>query len=307
MARNKVSVVGAGKVGSTTAQWIVAKGLADVALIDIVEGLPQGCALDTLEAAPVLGGSVTCTGQQGYEAVAGSDIVVITAGKPRTPGMSRDDLLAVNASIVGKVAEECAKQAPDAIYIAVTNPLDVMAYVVKRATGADGQRVMGMAGILDTSRFRAFVASELSVSPRDVQAMVLGSHGDAMIPLIRTATVGGVPLTDLLSPDRIESLVERTRKGGAEIVSLLKTGSACVAPSASVVEMVQSILQDEKRVLPCSVYLTGQYGINDAFVGVPALLGSQGVERVLEISLTDEEKEALQACAQSVQEAMAKV
>jgi len=307
MARRKVAVIGAGKVGSTTAQWIVAEGLADVALIDIVEGLPQGCALDTLEAAPVLGGSVDCAGGQGYDAVEGSDVVVITAGKPRTPGMSRDDLLAVNASIVGQVAEACAERAPNAVYIPVTNPLDAMAYVVKRATGADERSVVGMAGVLDTSRFRAFVGDALSVSPGDVQALVLGSHGDAMIPLIRTATVGGVPLTDLLSRERIEALVERTRKGGAEIVSLLKTGSACVAPSASVVEMVRSILLDQKRVLPCSVYLTGQYGIEDAFVGVPAVLGSGGAERVLEISLTDEELEALRACARGVREAVDRV
>jgi len=307
MARDKVSVIGAGKVGSTTAQWIVSQDLADVVLIDVVEGLPQGCGLDTLEAAPVLASSMSCAGCQDFEAVEGSRIVVITAGKPRTPGMSRDDLLAINASIVSKVAQACGERAPQAIYIVVTNPLDVMAYVVKRAVGADEKRVVGMAGVLDTSRFRSFVAHALNVSARDVQALVLGSHGDDMIPLIRTATVGGVPLTDLLSVEAIEALVQRTRNGGAEIVGLLKTGSAYVAPSASVVEMVQSILKDQKRLLPCSAYLTGQYGIEDAFVGVPVVLGSEGIERVIEFSLTQQEQQRLAACARSVKEMIAKV
>jgi malate dehydrogenase len=288
--RRKVTVIGAGNVGATTAQQIIETGLADVVLVDIVEGLPQGKALDLAEAAPVTGHDVRIVGTNDYADTAGSKIIVVTSGLPRKPGMSRDDLLATNANIVGSVVRAAAAVSPDAIIIVVTNPLDAMCHVAMKASGFPKQRVIGMAGVLDSARFRSFIAEELEVSVRDVRAFVLGGHGDTMVPLPRYSTVGGVPITELMTPERIEALVDRTRNGGAEVVALLKTGSAFYAPAASVVEMVESILRDRRRVLPCAVYLDGEYGVHGLFVGVPVVLGHGGIERVIEISLTPDEQ-----------------
>jgi malate dehydrogenase len=302
MAKPKVSVFGAGHVGATTAQRIIEKELADVVLLDIVEGLPQGKALDLMEAAPVEGYDARIVGSNSNTDIAGSDLVVITAGVPRKPGMSRDDLLTTNAKIVGAIADDIGKQAPDAIVIVVTNPLDVMSWLTLERTGFAPERVMGMAGVLDTARFRCFIAMELGVSVKDVEAMVLGGHGDSMVPLPRHANVSGVPITELIPQDRIESLIERTRKGGAEIVGLLKDGSAYYAPAAAIAAMVGSILRDERRVLPACVKLDGQYGIQGVFAGVPVVLGRGGVEQIIEVELTDEETAALQASAEHVRE-----
>jgi len=302
MPKPKVAVFGAGHVGATTAQRLVEKQIADVVLLDIVEGLPQGKALDMAEAAPVEGYDAHVTGSNHNSDIAGADLVVITAGIARKPGMSRDDLLAINAKIVGGIADDVANYAPDAIVIVVTNPLDVMAHLTLERTGFAPDRVMGMAGVLDTARFRAFIAMELGVSVKDVQAMVLGGHGDSMVPLPRYATVGGVPLPALLPEERIEALVDRTRKGGAEIVALLKTGSAYYAPSAAVVAMAASILRDERRVLPACVRLDGQYGIQGVFAGVPVVLGDGGVEMIVELELTDDELAALQKSAEHVRQ-----
>lgn len=304
MTRSKISIIGSGKVGATTAQWIASKGLADVALVDVVDGLPQGSGLDILEALPVLSSSVSVMGSCAYDVVTDSDIIILTAGKARTPGMSRDDLLTINARIVSQAATESIHRAPNALFIVVTNPLDVMAHVVMKTCCLPKNRIMGMAGILDTSRFKSFVSAALGVSPLDVQALVLGSHGDAMLPIIRTVTVGGVPLQELMSEEDIEALVHRTRNGGAEIVSLLKSGSAYVAPAASVCEMVESILKDQRRILPCSVWLTGEYGLQDVFMGVPVVLGASGIERIVEMALTEEEQNSLTAAADSVKEMM---
>jgi len=307
MAKPKVAVFGAGHVGATTAQRIAEQELADVVLLDIVEGLPQGKALDLMEAAPVEGYDAKVVGTNHNSLIGGSDVVVITAGVARKPGMSRDDLLAINTKIVGGIAADVATHAPDAIVIVVTNPLDVMTYLAHERTGFAEERVMGMAGVLDTARFRAFIAMELGVSVKDVEAMVLGGHGDSMVPLPRYATVGGVPLPALLPSERIEALIERTRKGGAEIVGLLKTGSAYYAPSAAVVAMVASILRDERRLLPACVRLDGQYGIQDVFAGVPVVLGAGGVEMVVELELADDELAALQASAAHVRQTIAKL
>ncbi len=299
---SKVAVVGGGNVGANTALYIAERGLADVTLIDIVEGMPQGKALDLTQAAPLWHSGARVTGSNSLDDVKGSSVVVITAGFPRKPGMSRSDLLKANADIVGPAAEAVKKHAPNAYVIVVTNPLDVMAYVAWRKTGFPRQRVLGMAGVLDSTRLRAFVAVELNVCAYDVQAMVLGGHGDSMVPLPRYTTVGGIPITELLPKDKVDALSQRTRDGGAEIVKLLKTGSAYYAPAMSAVEMVQAILKDEKRVLPCSVLLSGEYGLKDIFLGVPVVLGAGGVERVIELVLDAAEKEALHASGAGVRE-----
>lgn len=305
--RRKVTVVGAGNVGATTAQRIIETGLADVCLVDIVEGLPQGKALDLMQAAPVVGYDVRIWGTNDYAETAGSKIVIITSGLARQPGMSRDELQAKNASIVRSVTEQAAAQSPEAIIIVVTNPLDAMCHVAMQASSFPRERVMGMAGVLDSARFRAFIASDLGVSVRDVRAFVLGGHGDTMVPLPRYSTVGGVPITELMSAERIDQLIERTRNGGAEVVALLKTGSAFYAPAAAVVEMVESILLDRKRILPCAAYLEGEYGVDGLFVGVPVVLGNRGMERVVEIDLTDEERGAFERSAGAVRELVGKL
>ena len=300
MARKKITVVGAGNVGATVAHRLVDKELGDVVLVDIIEGLPQGKALDLAESTPVLDVDVRVVGSNGYKETINSDVVVITAGVPRKPGMSRSDLVNVNTDIVRGVTQEIVKHSPQAILIVVSNPLDAMAYVAYKVSGFSRERVIGMAGILDTARMRYFIAEELNVSVEDVFAFVLGSHGDEMVPLIRYSSVAGIPLTDLLPREKLDAIVKRTREGGAEIVSLLKTGSAYYAPSAAVVEMVECIIKDKKKIRPCSVYLNGEYGIKGVFVGVPVKLGSRGVEQIVEIGLTLEERAALQKSAEAV-------
>jgi len=307
MARNKVTVIGAGNVGATAAQRIAEAGLADVVLIDIVEGLPQGKGLDLAEAAPVVGHDARVSGTNDYADTAGSDIVVVTSGLARQPGMSRDDLLAKNAGIVRSVVEQAVRHSPDAILVIVTNPLDAMCHVAMTASGFPRERVLGMAGILDSARFRTFIAMELGVSVEDTHAFVLGGHGDTMVPLPRYSTVAGIPITELLSPERVEALVTRTANGGAEIVALLKAGSAYYAPAASTFEMVEAILRDRKRVLPCAVLLNGEYGVDGLFVGVPVVLGAGGMERVIEIRLTDDEAAAFQRSAGAVRELVEKL
>ncbi len=298
----KVTVVGAGHVGATCAQRIVENSIADVYLVDIVEGLAAGKALDLAEAAPLVGHGRSITGGTEYGPAEGSDVVVITAGVARKPGMSRDDLLETNGRIVTQIVEELVAVAPDAVIIMVTNPLDVTTHIAKEVSNFPRERVMGMAGALDTARFRAFIGMELDCAARDVQAMVLGGHGDSMVPLVSSATVGGVPITQLIDARRLEEIVERTRDGGAEIVSLLKTASAFYAPSAGVTDMVASILRDEGRVIPVSVLLQGEFGIEDTFLGVPARLGAGGVEEIIECELSDDELAALQRSAQHVRE-----
>jgi len=307
MSRSKVTVVGAGNVGATTAQRIAEAGLADVVLIDIVEGLPQGKGLDLAEAAPVVGHDARVIGTNDYADTAGSDIVVVTSGLARQPGMSRDDLLAKNAGIVRSVVEQAAKHSPDAILIIVTNPLDAMCHVALMASGFPRERVLGMAGVLDSARFRTFIALELGVSVEDTQAFVLGGHGDTMVPLPRFSTVAGIPITELLTEERVQALVDRTAGGGAEVVALLKTGSAYYAPAASTFEMVESILRDRKRVLPCATYLQGEYGVDGLFVGVPVVLGSGGMERVIEVRLSEAEQAAFDRSAGAVRELVAKL
>jgi len=298
----KVTVIGAGNVGATAAQRLAEKQLCDVVLVDIVEGIPQGKALDLNEAAPVEKHDCRLTGTNSYEETAGSDIVIITAGIARKPGMSRDDLISTNAGIVKAVTKDVAALSPEAILIVVSNPLDAMCHVAFDACGFPKERVMGMAGILDSARFRTFIAMELNVSVENTHAFVLGGHGDTMVPLPRYSTVAGIPITEMMAPDRIEALVERTRNGGAEIVGLLKTGSAYYAPASAAVEMAESILKDKKKILPCAAYLQGEYGQQDLFIGVPVKLGAGGIEEVIEITLTDEEKQALQKSADAVQE-----
>jgi malate dehydrogenase len=300
MGRNKVTVIGAGNVGATTAQRIAEAGLADVVLIDIVEGLPQGKGLDLAEAAPVVGHDARIVGSNDYAATAGSDVVVVTSGLARQPGMSRDDLLAKNAGIVRAVVAAAAAQSPDAVLIVVTNPLDAMCHVAMAASGFPRERVLGMAGVLDSARFRTFIAEELGVSVEDTSAFVLGGHGDTMVPLPRYSTVAGIPITDLLPGDRIQALVDRTANGGAEIVALLKSGSAYYAPAASTFEMVDAILRDRRRVLPCAAYLQGEYGVDGLFVGVPVVLGAGGMQRVIEITLTADERAAFDRSAAAV-------
>jgi malate dehydrogenase len=298
----KVTVIGGGNVGANTALYVAERGLADVTLIDIVEGMPQGKGLDLTQAAPLWHSAARITGSNSLDDVKGSSVVVMTAGFPRKPGMSRSDLLKANADIIVPAAEAVKKHAPNAFVIVVTNPLDVMAYLMWRRTGFPKQRVLGMAGVLDSTRLRAFVAMELGVAAYDVQAMVLGGHGDSMVPLPRYTTVGGIPIPELLPKDKIDAISQRTRDGGAEIVKLLKTGSAYYAPAMSAVEMVQAILKDEKRVIPCSVLLNGEYGLKDLFLGVPVIVGAGGVEKVIELGLTDDEKKALHTSGAGVKE-----
>jgi malate dehydrogenase len=298
----KVTVIGAGNVGATAAQRLAEKELCDVVLVDIIEGVPQGKTLDLAQAAPIEKHDAHLLGSNTYDATAGSHIVIITAGIPRKPGMSRDDLLSTNAGIVKKVTREVASRSPQAILIIVSNPLDAICHVAYEASGFPKQRVIGMAGVLDSARFRAFIAMELNVSVESTHAFVLGGHGDTMVPLPRYSTVAGIPITELMTPERIAALVQRTRNGGAEIVGLLKTASAFYAPSSAAVEMAESILKDKKKILPCAAYLEGEYGIRDLFIGVPVKLGAKGVEQVIEIKLTPEENAALQKSAAAVQE-----
>ncbi|MCZ6485969.1 MAG: malate dehydrogenase [Acidobacteria bacterium] len=300
--RAKVTVVGSGAVGSTTALRLVERQLADVVLVDILEGVPQGKALDLAEAGPIQGYDYQLTGSNDYESSQGSDVVVITAGLPRKPGMSRDDLLLKNAGIVKDVTENVARHSPDAIIIVVSNPLDAMCQVAKFVSDFPRERLIGMAGILDSARFRTFIAWELKVSVEDTHAFVLGGHGDTMVPLPRYSTVAGIPITELIPKDRLEAIIQRTRDGGAEIVKLLKTGSAYYAPSAAVAEMVEAILRDKKKILPCCAYLQGEYGINDLYVGVPVKLGREGIEQIMEISLSEEEAAQLKKSAAAVEE-----
>jgi len=296
----KVTVVGAGNVGATAAQRLAEKQLCDVVLVDIAEGLPQGKALDLAEAAPIEKHDACLTGTNDYAETAGSDIVIITAGIPRKPGMSRDDLLKTNSDIMKSVVKNIAEKSPDAVLIIVSNPLDAMCHVAFEASGFDKKRVIGMAGVLDSARFRCFIARELNVSVENTHAFVLGGHGDTMVPLPRFSTVAGIPITELMPKDRIDALVDRTRNGGAEIVSLLKTGSAFYAPASAAVEMAESILKDKKKILPCAVYLEGEYKINGLFIGVPVKLGSTGIEEVIEIELKDDEAADLQKSADAV-------
>ena len=303
----KVTVIGAGNVGASTALYLAERGLADVTLVDIVDGLPQGKALDMQQAAPLWGKGGTITGANDLAAVAGSDVVVMTAGFPRMPGMSRSDLLKANADIIRPAAEAVKQHAPQAYVVVVTNPLDVMAHLFWKVSGFPKHRVLGMAGILDSARFRAFIGMELNVSAADVQAMVLGGHGDSMVPLPRFTTVGGIAVSELIPKERLEAIIQRTRDGGAEIVKLLKTGSAYYAPAMSAVEMTEALLTDQKRLVPCSVLLEGQYGLKDLFIGVPVMLGAGGVERILELKLSAEELAALQKSGKDVADMIAEL
>ena len=303
--RSKITVVGAGNVGATCAQRLAERGYADVVLVDIVEGMPQGKALDMLQSGPVVGFDSRVIGTNGYEETAGSDIAIITSGVPRKPGMSRDDLVLTNMKIVQGVTEQIVAKSPDCIIIVVANPLDAMAQLALKVSKFPRNRVLGMSGILDTARFRTFLAQELNVSVEDVAAYVLGGHGDTMVPLTRLATVGGIPITEVLPEDKISQIVQRTVKGGGEIVSLLKTGSAYYAPSAGAVQMVDSIVLDKKRILPVAAYLEGEYGINGVFVGVPAKIGRNGLEEVIQVKLTPEEQAALEKSADAVRELIA--
>ncbi len=306
-ARAKITVVGAGNVGATVAQYAVEKELGDVVLVDVLEGVPQGKALDLLQAGPVHGYDSLLTGANDYDDTGDSDIVVVTAGLARKPGMTRDDLLFKNAEIVSAVVDQVVPRSPRAILILVTNPLDAMVQLAWRKSGFPPERVIGMAGVLDSARFRTFIARELDVSVENVTAFVLGGHGDTMVPLPRYSTVAGIPITELLPPERIEALVKRTAGGGAEIVNLLKTGSAYYAPAASVVEMVEAILKDKKKILPCAAYLNGQYGVRGLYVGVPVKLGRRGVEQVIEIRLTADEQAAFERSAAAVRELVDKL
>src|ERR1700682_3145211 len=302
MGRTKITVVGAGNVGATLAQRLAERDYADVVLVDIVEGLPQGKALDMLESGPIVGYDSSVIGTNGYEETAGSQIVVITSGIPRKPGMSRDDLVMTNAKIVSAVVRQVVDRSPDCILIVVANPVDGMTQLSKAVSRFPRARVIGMAGVLDTARYRTFIAQELKVSVRDVQAYVLGGHGDTMVPLARMCTVAGIPISTLIKPERIEAIVKRTRDGGAEIVNLLKSGSAYYAPSAAVAQMVDAIILDRKQILPCAVRLEGEYGIRGLFVGVPVKLGAGGAEEVIQLELTEDERAALQRSADSVKE-----
>jgi malate dehydrogenase len=300
--RKKVSIVGSGNVGATAAHWIASKELADVVLIDIIEGVPQGKGLDLLEAMPIEKRDSYVVGTNDYADTANSDIVVITAGIPRKPGMSRDDLLNTNFKIMADVVGKVVKHSPNCILIVVSNPLDAMAQAAYKKSGFPRERVIGMAGVLDSARFRAFIADELKVSVENVTAFVLGGHGDTMVPLPRYSTVAGIPITELIAPDQLARLVQRTRDGGAEIVKYLKTGSAYYSPSSAVAEMAEAILKDKKKIVPCAAYLEGEYGIKGLFVGVPVKLGAKGIEQILEIKLTPEEQAALNKSADAVKE-----
>ncbi|MBN1516483.1 malate dehydrogenase [Candidatus Sumerlaeota bacterium] len=298
--RNKITIIGAGNIGATCAHWAAQKELGDIVLVDIVEGVPQGKGLDLFEASPIEGFDSNIIGTQSYKDTANSDVVVITAGLPRKPGMSRDDLLNMNTKIVKAVTGQACKYSPNATIIVVSNPLDAMVYVAQKVSGFPQHRVFGQAGVLDSARFRAFIAMELGVSVEDVQAMVLGGHGDSMVPLLSYTTVGGIPIKHLVDKERLAQMVDRTRKGGGEIVALLKTGSAFYAPSAATIQMVESVLRDKKRVIPCAAWLTGQYGIKDVYCGVPIIVGAGGVERILEIPLSQSELKALRKSASDV-------
>lgn len=305
--RQKITIVGAGNVGATAAHWAAAKELGDIVVVDVIEGLPQGKALDLWEAGPLEGFDCRIIGTNDYRETANSDVVVITAGVARKPGMSREDLLATNKAIVESVVDGVIKSSPDAFLIVVTNPLDTMTYLAWKRSGFPKHRVIGQAGILDSTRFRTFVAAELGVSVEETQALVLGGHGDEMVPLPRYCTVAGVPITELLPKEKIDRIVERTRKGGGEIVALLKTGSAYYSPGAAVVQMVEAVFRDKKRILPCSAYLEGQYGLRDLYFGVPVKLGAQGMEGIVEVSLTEEEKALVQRSADAVRRSIAEL
>ena len=306
MSAEKIAVVGAGHVGATCSQLLAQQELArEVILVDIVDGIPQGKALDQWESAPIQGCDTRVIGTNGYEETAGSDIFIVTAGVARKPGMSRDDLLKINAGVIRSVSEEIKRVAPDSIVIMVTNPLDVMAQVALETTGFPRERVIGMAGVLDTARYRSFIALELDVSIEDIQALVLGGHGDTMVPLASYTSVSGIPLTQLLAQDRIDALVERTRKGGGEIVAFLKTGSAYYAPAAAAVQMAEAIVKDKKRILPCAAWLQGEYGMNDLYLGVPCMLGKGGLQRIFEVDLDADETAALQNSAEHVRSTVA--
>lgn len=305
MARKKIALIGAGQIGGTLGLLIGLKQLGDVVMCDVVEGVPQGKSLDLAEASPVEGFDASYKGSNDYSAIAGADVVIVTAGVPRKPGMSRDDLIGINAKIVSQVGEAIKKHAPQAFVVTITNPLDVMVWVMREATGLPHQRVVGMAGVLDSARFRYFLAEEFKVSVEDVTAFVLGGHGDSMVPLVRYSTVAGIPLPDLVkmgwtTQERLDKIVQRTRDGGGEIVNLLKTGSAFYAPASSAVAMAESYLLDKKRVLPCAAYLTGQYGVKDLYVGVPTVIGAQGVERIVEIEMNAQEKAAFDKSVEAV-------
>ena len=305
---NKITVVGAGNVGATAAQRVAEKELArTVVMVDVAEGIPQGKALDQWQSAPIEGYDTRIIGTNDYDATKDSDLVIITAGIARKPGMSRDDLLNTNAGIVRSVSEQIAKTSPKAILIVVSNPLDVMCYVAMKASGFPRERVVGMAGVLDTARYRAFLAESLDMSVRDIQAMVLGGHGDTMVPLISYTSVSGIPITQLMDKATLDAIVDRTRNGGAEIVKHLKTGSAYYAPSAGAVQMAEAIVKNQRRILPCAAWLQGEYGMKDLFLGVPCLLGSKGLERVIEVTLTSDEKAALAKSADAVREPMAAI
>ncbi|MFZ2360991.1 MAG: malate dehydrogenase [Anaerolineae bacterium] len=303
--RNKITIVGAGFVGATAAHWCAAKELGDVVLFDIVDGMPQGKALDLLQAGPVEGYDLHILGTNDYADTANSDVVVVTAGLPRKPGMTREDLVNINAKIIRGVIENVVAHSPNAIVILVTNPLDTMTYLAKKVSGLPRERIIGQAGVLDSARMRAFISMELDVSVENIHAFVLGGHGDEMVPLARYSTVAGIPITELLPPERVEAIMDRTRKGGGEIVSLLKQGSAFFAPSAATMQMVESILKDRKMILPCSVYLEGEYGLSDICFGVPVKLGRKGVEQIIQIKLTDDEQAAMEKSAALIRSSMA--
>jgi malate dehydrogenase len=304
MKRKKISIIGAGFVGATAAQWAAEKELGDVVLVDILEGIPQGKALDLFEASPVEGFDARVTGSNGYDETRDSDVVIVTSGVPRKPGMSREDLLEINKKIIESVVTQVVERSPQAILIMVTNPLDTMTYLAFKKSGLPKQRVMGMAGILDTARFKAFIAMELGVSVEDIQALLLGGHGDEMVPLPRYTTISGIPLSQFLPKEAIDRLVDRTRKGGGEIVNLLKTGSAFYAPSAAAIQMTEAILKDKKRILPCCVYLDGEYGLKDMCFGVPVKLGAGGAEAIIELQLTEDEKKLIAKSAESVKKSI---
>ncbi len=298
----KISIIGAGMTGATTALWLAERELADLVLVDVVEGMPQGKGLDMLETMPIIGRDVEIVGSNDYAATKGSDIIIITAGLPRKPGMSRDDLLSANADVVGKAATETLKHSPDAIYVVLTNPLDTMAYLTLKLNKLPRERVIGQAGVLDSARMRAFVAQETSVSVENIQCYVLGGHGDEMVPLTRHSNVAGISLRDYLPADKLEAIVTRTRKGGGEIVNLLKSGSAYYAPSAAVAQMSEAILKDKHLILPCSVYMQGEYGLNDIFFGAPAMLGRDGMEKIVEYKLDADEKALFDKSAAAVKD-----
>ncbi|MCL0042204.1 malate dehydrogenase [Thermodesulfovibrionales bacterium] len=305
--RSKITIVGAGNIGATCAHWAVSKELGDIVLIDVAEGIPQGKALDLMEAAPIEGFDCQLTGTNDYTDTANSDLIIMTAGIARKPGMSRDDLLNTNAKIATEVAKNIAKYSPNACVICVSNPVDIITHITYKTTGFEPNRVMGMGGVLDSTRYRTFVALELGVSFEDISAFVLGGHGDDMVPLVRYTYAGGIPIEKLISREQIDAIVDRTRRGGAEIVGYLKTGSAYYAPAAAVIQMAEAVLKDKKRILPVSAYLQGEYGENDIFAGTPAIIGGNGMERIIEVDLTADEKAALDKSFQSVRKVMAAV